>query len=612
MTDKRFIRYFVRAQDLNTNAADFIRYFGNTTQDVTTTFPHWQNNFLIIISTAKADQHLKLLTNGTYTKINEPQYEQSVDGTFPIILMDPKYLVRELHNKRLNQFTARFGLLKSIEKIKGQETLTLIPLGLDRPTQANITDMTSRIDAAKLEHLINNEWSPELRANIILPKFAAASKTEPSSPVPPSAPPAHSVGNDGATLDSLVAVVNDMNNRIQMLDLNSKNNTLMVAEDSNRQQSGQIAPIDDSPKISFSKTMFAAPRVDLENDGSIADALDSLAGMARLFDAKSTKTLIMNFLTTNNLTSIIHDLDNQELNDIKKFQEAMMVRFGSADPVAEFNMIKELHLEDPSVLLNRIQRAWRRVKKMGIDDPIPEDEKSIIRDRYIKSLKNPDLRKDLRKWSTPYDKLVQVTRDSKNAIKNAIEETQSPSGATMMVIQGCQKCGLAHDTATCRSNPKQKTMFNKRKINNKPVSRRQPRIIPDYLGNDNKFQPTQKSTPLIKTGYRGRQPDKYQKRVRFDTGYRSNDRSRSNWRTDNRGRSRSRSPNFARNRSGPSTTRSNWRNQRYRSNKPWTKFSSQKSTNAYLAMADYDEEAVQFQYPFNSQAVESSPADRRR
>ena len=181
-----------------------------------------------------------------------------------------------------------------------------------------------------------------------------------------------------------------------------------------------------------------------------------------------------------------------------------------------------------------------------------------------------------------------------------------------MVIQGCQKCGLAHDTATCRSNPKQKTMFNKRRINNKPVSRRQPRIIPDYLGNDNKFQPTQKSTPLIRNGYDNRRPERQQRRVRFDTGYRSDNRSRSNWRTDNRSRSRSRSPNFARNRTRSDTNNANWRNQRYRNNKPWTKFSNPKTTAAYLAMADYDENAVQFQYPFNNSTVEGSPVTQRQ
>ena len=624
MTDGRFLRFYVLAGNLKPTADDFIRHFGNNTDDISRTFRNWQENFVIILSTDKAEQHLNLLTNGTYTKINEPQYGHSVDGTYPIILMDPKYKIRELNGKRLTAFTARFGLLKSNERIKGQETLSLVKLGLDRPVQANLTDMSNRVDPAKLEQLVNNEWASDLKANVVLPQFrttgktAPAEKQEPHVDVTPTAPTAEVIAptSGDTTLNTLITVVNDIDRRIRMLDLNSNRNTLMAADNSANDQlvvadQNQTSSDNDSSKISLSKTMFAAPRVDLENDGSIADALDSLAGMARMFDAKSTKTLIMNFLTVNNMTSIIHDLKDEELADIKKFQEAMMLRFGSADPVAEFNMIKERHLEDPSVLLNRIERAWRRVKKMDAEDPIPEGEKSIIRDRYIKSLKNPDLRKDLRKWSTPYDQLIIVTRDHKSAGKLDDEETPSPSGATMLAFGGCQKCGLAHDTATCRSNPKQKTMFNKRKISNKPVSRRQPRIIPDNLGNDNRYQPTQKSTPLIKNGYRGRQPERQPKRVRFSTNYRPNDRTQSNWRTNTQNRSRSRSPNFARSRSR-SNTNSNWRTKRYQTSKPWTKFSNRKTTAAYLAMADYDENDIPFEYPFDRPTVESQKTSRRR
>ena len=372
MTESRFIRYYVQVRNLASTAHDFIRHFGNNASDITRTFRNWNENFVIIISTDKADQHLNLLTNGTYTKINESQYGHSVDGTYPIILMDPKYKIRELNGNKLTAFTARFGLLKANERVKGQETLSLIQLGLDRPVQANLTDMSNRVDPAKLEQLVNNEWTPDLKANVVLPQFRVTGKPDPAEkqePQEPTAPPANIIAPDGSdtTLNTLITVVNDINNRIRMLDLNSDRNTLMAADNSSNQQvaiSGETSGNDDSTKISLSKTMFAAPRVDLENDGSIADALDSLAGMARMFDAKSTKTLIMNFLTVNNMTSIIHDLKDEELADIKKFQEAMMLRFGSADPVAEFNMIKERHLEDPSVLLNRIERAWRRVKKM--------------------------------------------------------------------------------------------------------------------------------------------------------------------------------------------------------------------------------------------------------
>ena len=151
MTESRFLRYYVQAQNLNPTAHDFIRHFGNNASDITRTFRNWNENFVVIISTDKADQHLKLLTNGTYTKINEPQYGHSVDGTYPIILLDPKYKIRELNGNRLTAFTARFGLLKSNEKVKGQDTLSLIQLGLDRPVQANLTDMSNRVDPTKLE-----------------------------------------------------------------------------------------------------------------------------------------------------------------------------------------------------------------------------------------------------------------------------------------------------------------------------------------------------------------------------------------------------------------------------------------------------------------------------
>ena len=226
MSEGRFVRYYVKANDLQSTSADFVNYFGNNTSDITRTFEFRAETFVLIISTDKADQHLKLLTNGTYTKINESQYEKAVDGTFPIILMDPKYKIKDLHGKRLNNFTARFGLLKSNERIKGQEVLTLVKLNLDRPSQGNVTDMTGRVDPVKLEHLINNDWPPELRAHLVLPKFAPSGKSK-SAEIPgktaivtPSAPPAHAVahGNDEVTLNSLVAIFNDMNNRIQMLD----------------------------------------------------------------------------------------------------------------------------------------------------------------------------------------------------------------------------------------------------------------------------------------------------------------------------------------------------------------------------------------------------------
>ena len=155
MSESRFVRFYVQAQHLNQTANDFIRHFGNNPTDITRTLHNWQENFVVIISTDKANQHLKLLTNGIFTKISDSQYDKSVDRTYPIILMDPKYKIRELNGNRLTAFTARFGLLKSNEKVKGQETLSLIKLGLDRPVQANLIDMSNRVDAAELEQLVN-------------------------------------------------------------------------------------------------------------------------------------------------------------------------------------------------------------------------------------------------------------------------------------------------------------------------------------------------------------------------------------------------------------------------------------------------------------------------
>ena len=260
-------------------------------------------------------------------------------------------------------------------------------------------------------------------------------------------------------------------------------------------------------------------------------------------------------------------------------------------------MISERNLEDPSALLNRIKRAWRRVKGEDSTYVIPDSEEKIIRDRLIKSLKNSDLRTRLRQWNTPLKSMIEVIRDYNNAIKIENEAQTGPSGLRNSVLfthDTCSKCGLGHDSLACRSNKSLQTRFNKKQRSNKPVTRGQVRIIPEKIGSNNQYQPVQRFRPRSKSPY-GRSLDYGRpKRVSYNLPDQRSD-GRPPWKRS--------SGNFKpRWQSGNNVSQKRYskpygNSKSYSRSKPFSKYTDQKST-----MAECEEA---FDHPFQS-AVEGS------
>ena len=601
----RFHRLYVNSENLTEKGiSDILGHFGANPEDVAQTFPNWNKTLTFVVSTDKSDKYMKLLTDGKYVKVPESDSAMSVSGTYPVVIIDPKYqLLNFIPGVRLDRVNCvRFAVLKSNQKPTSLtvEPMTPLKINLDRPTQQDVTRLTAEVDPEKLKNTLN-AWPEEFTKSLLLPRFEKVEpKAEPPlSNVPPSAPEKNdphdpeNVGNNGLTpflVDNMddaahqqIAMLTEamiaMQSEMKAMNLNNEENALMV-------QPNQ----DQDDKVVLSKSTFTVPRVDLDVNGSMADALDSLISMTRLIDVRSHKHLILQFLTSNLLTDIIPDLSDRELNDVRLFQGAMLERYGSPDPVAEFNVIQQRNLEDPSSLLHRIKRAWRRVKAMGPNETIPESELGIIRDRFIKSLKNRGLQTKLRIWDTPYNDMIRVSRDYLTAMK--IEGEPSTLTDVMIAFDGCRHCGLAHDSDTCRSNAKQKTSWNKKVKNNRPVSRSPARIIPDDIGNDNRYQPVQRS---IKGRDRSRSHDRRKdyKRQNGYNGYQfyQYSRSRSPQRNEKHVRFSTQKSRKFQNKRSPNQPK-------YR--KPWSKFYNQKSTQAYLAMDEYGEE---MEYPFGNVEV---------
>ena len=597
----RFNKFIVDQTNLVENARnEILQHFGTNSIEVNATFPRWQNKIVLVISTDKSDEYLKIMTDGTHSKLNDGDSAASMDGTHPIVIVDPKYKLLNFNpGIPLNHVNClRIALLKSnsTPSSNSVKQMTLVKLNLDRPTQNDVSRLTSEVEANKLKDVLE-AWPESFKTNLSLPKFVKEQKptiSPPNAPqqTNPSAPPAASFESDYHTpngdntksvliqqdesTNHQLAVLADailaIEDRIKSIDLNSGRNALLVQNN----PSSSTSPTDSS-KVVLSKTVFTVPRVDIENEDGMAEAADSLLNMARLVDVKSHKNIILQFLTTNGLTDIIADLTDEQLSNIRQFHQAMLTRYGSPDAVASFNLITQKNLEDPSALLNRIERAWRRVKSIDVDAPIPVDEIPIIRNRYIKSIRDKELRTKLRIWDTPYKDLVRVTRDFNNAMK--IENNSGgANNESMMAFDGCKHCGLAHASDTCRSNAKQKTQWNKRQKSNRPISRSPARIIPDNLGHDNHFQPTQRN---MKISYSNRRPLREMKQVRFQ-GVKQRP-GRNNWISNNSKRS---------------DDWSNGRKQRTRA-----KYFNRRSTQAYLAMDEYEDD---FEYPFSGVETESN------
>ena len=682
----RFVKYFIHSDNLNSDAQRIILgHFGNDKANVSQTFGDWQEQIVLVLSSDKSKDVLNSLTNGTFTKVEDHDDAYSMSNTFPIAIVDPKYVFMETRKEKPldNVTTARFAHLKSKVKLKNQKSYSLINIGLKHPIQLDVKNLSENVDAHKCQDIFDI-WKSKF-VNLTYPNFVKDENVKPSTvnqpnmnqpnvnpsnvnpsnvnppnvnppvvnssnasqtsshfsaanqpdvkppnqhlqspmmktsiprsislPFVPSAPPQALVESqtqdmvplldqDNVNLafdpNQFMAALQTINSRIDQLDLNSNN--VMLTRNSNDN------PINTS-KLNITKSLMNFPKVDLEIDGSLNDGLDSLVNVSRLVPEKDMPTLILTFLTTNSMTDVIPDLSNAQLRNAKMFRNFMLERYGSPDPVATFNLIQERHMEDPSTLIGRIKRAWNRVKNQDVDTPIPNSELNIIRDRFIKSIRNDELRKKLRMWSTPYDKLLTVTRDFKNAEKLEENNAQSTPGTAMMAYESCKHCGLAHASHTCRSNPKQKANYNKKLRNNKPVSRSQVRIIPDRYGNDNKYQPVQRR-PVVNTSYHNSNQQKSNKIVTFqkyqkpDSNFNRQKPNHYGQRQNNYGQKQN---NYGQ-KSNQYDQRTNGGKRPWRPNlkKNFRKTPFQR--NSYLAVGDDDSDY--FEYPFN--AVESMAYD---
>lgn len=579
----RFVKYSVHETHLQSQIKeDVIGHFAANSDEMIRSFPNWEQQLVFIASTDKSDEYLKLLTDGQFTKISDGENDAAISGKYPIIIMDSKYkLLNLVADQKLDPTVCvRFGLLKANAKApSSSKSMVLIKLGLNQPTQADVNQLSSKVDPTRLKEILQT-WPTSVSSLLQLPQFTNAPKPEPKPsivppPFNPSAPTSSELENSSQENRMVLVAesrLNEIENRMNQLDLNS-NTSVMMAGTSN-----QASTTSEPPKVVLSKTIFAVPQVDLDVDGSMAEALDSMVSLTRLVDVKSHKNLILQFLTTNSLTDVIHDLTDEQLSSIRKFQDAMLERYGSHDPVADFTSIKQRAMEDPSSLLNRVQRAWRRVMKMEHNAKIPAKEHAIVRDRFIKALRSEQLQTNLQIWNTPYEKLVDVARDYRKAMKGKKDESTT-NGDVMIAFEGCEHCGMAHASSACRANPKQKTSWNKKKKYNRPVSRSPARIIPDEIGSDNRYQPVQRN---LKKPFRRNRYPRNGKKVRFD-----DEKPKQNWNSSSQKRN------------------NNWRgsNRKQDNRRNGTpKYYNRRSTQAYLAMDNYE---TDYEYPFQSGVEEN-------
>ena len=602
----RFVKYFIRADSLNNQALEtIVGHFGNDKNKINENFPSWQEKIILVLSSDKTKDALNSLTNGTYTEVGDEAYATyAMANTFPIAILDPKYALMEAtQGKPLDNFTtARFAHLKSKIKVQNQKAYSLIKIGLKQPVQQDVQNLSEQIDQDKCQDIFDIWKSrfghlniPNIKEEKPKPNIGSTGASAPPQEIVPPAPlvPTPNTANVANLAFDPTQIVNALENitsRINEIDLNSRNN-VMLTENSNNDSIN-------TSKLNITKSLMNFPKVDLEVEGSLNDGLDSLVNVSRLVPEKDMPTLILTFLTTNNMTDVIPDLSNQQLKKAKLFRNFMLERYGSPDPVATFNLIQERHMEDPSTLIGRIKRAWNRVKNLDVDTEIPSSETSIIRDRFIKALRNDDLRKKLRMWSTPYNNLLQVTRDFKNAEKLEENNTPSTSGAAMIAYESCKHCGLAHASHTCRSNPKQKANYNKKLRNNKPVSRSQVRIIPDRYGNDNQYQPVQRR-PVVNTSYGNSNQRKSNKNVTFQKYLKSNsniNRPKTN-QFGQRPKYYGQKQNYYGQKSNNYVPRPNGGKRPWKSNLKKNFGKSPFRRDSYLAV---DDDSDYFEYPFNA------------
>ena len=601
----RFVKYFIHADSFNNQAQETIfGHFGNDKIQIGQTFQNWQEKIILVLSSDKTKDALNSLTNGQYIPIGDEAYEAyAMAKTHPIAILDPKYAFMETtQGKSLDNFTtARFAHLKSKIKVRDQKSYFLFKIGLKQPIQQDVKNLLEHIDQDKCNDILGI-WKSRF-ANLNIPNVKEEKQKPPADSATASAPPedlvqppvvpspnAANFANLAFDPTQIVNALENINSRINEIDLNSRNNVMLAGNPT----SNSI----NTSKLNITKSLMNFPKVDLEVEGSLNDGLDSLVNVSRLVPDKDMPTLILTFLTTNNMTDVIPDLSNPQLTKAKLFRNFMLERYGSPDPVATFNLIQERHMEDPSTLIGRIKRAWNRVKNLDVDTEIPNSEVNIIRDRFIKALKNDELRKKLRMWSTPYQKLLQVTRDFKNAEKLEENNTQSTSGAAMIAYESCKHCGLAHASHTCRSNPKQKANYNKKLRNNKPVSRSQVRIIPDRYGSDNQYQPVQRR-PLVNTSY-GNSNQRTNKNVTYHKYAKSN--SNINRPKPNHYGQKSnyygQKPNYYGQKTNNYVPRPNGGKRPWKSNLKKNFGKSPFRKDSYLAMRD--DESDYFEYPFNA------------
>ena len=518
----RFLKFFIKAENLTDIAKEIILgHYGNDSTQITGIFSKWNETIVAVVSSDKSNDVLASLTDGTYAKIENNDELVALSGAHPIALLDHKYHIT--HFVQSQPFdtisTARFAHLQSNIKAQGQKPYTLINIGLNSPSARDIQNLSEQVDTLKLKNLFelwqtkfptlqypqfkSEKEETETKPSIPSSQSSASlhSMVAPVAPSPPTVPTAPAqnllppaIPNDQAEFFAALAKsMNQITQRVDQIDLNARNNALLTSNNSNKNYPS---------RLNFSKYMLNMPKVDLEVEGSLEDSLEGIVNICRVAHANEVPGILVNFLTTNNMTDVMPELSEEELNDAEQFRDALRKIYGTGDPVASFNMIQEKHMEDASLLLRRIKKAWNRVKKVKDNTEISLGEQDIIKDRFIKSIKDPSLRMKLRIWNTPYQDLVKVVRDYKTAEKIENTANEQSSAIAAVAYESCRHCGLAHASETCRSNAKQKTMYNKRLKNNKPVSRAAVKIIPDRYGNDNRYQPVQRERPVMNASYR--------------------------------------------------------------------------------------------------------------
>ena len=172
--------------------------------------------------------------------------------------------------------------------------------------------------------------------------------------------------------------------------------------------------------------------------------------------------LLFKFLNTNNLADLTLNLDLDVLKDFSKFKEEFLLRYGPSDSTASFLSMQQLEAEDEIDLMRRIKRRLLNLRSNGDDSTLTKSELSLLRERFILSLKDETIQTQLRGCpELSLDKLIEKARALRKA--KAYQESKLNIAFVQTNKQNhCSACGYAHSRENCRASQKLKTAYNKR------------------------------------------------------------------------------------------------------------------------------------------------------